>query len=56
MRTSWKKREAAGIMWAKEEATEEDVEVEPTLDAEEAGRLEQGAEEEKGERIPVSHQ
>ena len=42
-------------MWEKEEATEEDVEVEPTLDAEEAGRLEQGAEEEKGERIPVSH-
>merc|ERR1712016_77752 len=56
MRTSWRKREAAGMMWAKEEATEEDVETEPTLDVEEVGRLEQGAEEEKGERIPISHQ
>ena len=55
MRTSWKKREAAGIMWVKEEATEEDVETEPTLDGEGVGRLEQGAEEEKGEMIPASH-
>ena len=56
MRTSWKKREDAGIMSVKEEATEEDVEVEPTLDVEGVGRLEQGAEEEKGEMIPISHQ
>ena len=56
MRTSWKKREAAGIMWAKEEATGEDVETEPTLDVEGVGRLEQGAEEEKGGKIPISHQ
>ena len=55
-RTSWRKREAAGIMWAKEEATGEDVETEPTLDVEGVGRLEQGAEEEKGGKIPISHQ
>ena len=42
-------------MWAKEEATGEDEEMEPTLDAEGVGRLEQGADEERGEMIPTSH-
>ena len=45
-----------GVMWAKEEATGEDEEMEPTLDAEGVGRLEQGAEEEKEGKIPISHQ
>ena len=56
MWTSWRKREAAGIMWAKEEATEEDVETEPTLDVEGVGRLEQGAEEEKGAKGPEKNE
>ena len=42
-------------MWTKEEAKGEDEKTEPTLDVEGVGRLEQGTEEEKGERIPVSH-
>ena len=56
MRTSWRKREAAGATWAEEEATREDEETEPTLDVEGVGRQEQGAKEEKGGKIPISHQ
>ena len=33
-----------------------DVGKEPTLDAAEVGRMEQGADEERGETIPISHQ
>ena len=43
-------------MWAKEEATRGDVGKEPTLDAAGVWRLEQGADEERGEMIPISHQ
>jgi hypothetical protein len=43
-------------MWAKEEATGGDVDKEPTLDAAGVWRLEQGADEERGEMIPISHQ
>ena len=43
-------------MWAEEEATGEDEETEPTLDVEGAGRQEQEAKEEKGGKIPISHQ
>ena len=56
MRTTWRKREAVGAMWAKEEATGGDVDKEPTLDAAGVWRLEQGADEERGEMIPTSHQ
>ena len=48
MRTSWRKREAAGATWAEEEAAREDEETEPTLDAEGVGRQEQEPKEEKG--------
>ena len=43
-------------MWAKEEATGGDVGKEPTRDAAEVGRMEQGADEERGETIPINHQ
>ena len=43
-------------MWAEEEATREDEETEPTLDVEGVGRQEQEAKEEKGGKIPISHQ
>ena len=43
-------------MWAEEEATGEDEETEPTLDVDGAGRQEQETKEEKGGRIPISHQ
>ena len=56
MRTSWRKREAAGATWAEEEATREDEETEPTLDVEGVGRQEQETKEEKGGRIPLNHQ
>ena len=51
-----RRREAVGAMWAKEKATGGDVDKEPTLDAVGVWRLEQGADEEKGEMILISHQ
>ena len=56
MRTSWRKREAAGATWAEEEATRGGEETEPVLDAEGVGRQEQEPKEERGGKIPPSLQ
>ena len=54
MRTSWRKREAAGATWAEEKATRGGEETEPVLDAEGVGRQEQEQKEERGGKIPPS--
>ena len=52
MRTSWRKREAAGATWEEEEATREDEETEPTLDVERGGEAGAGAKRGKGREDP----
>ena len=51
MRTSWRKREAAGTTLAEERATREDEEMEPVLDAGEVRTREEEQKEGRGGMI-----